>query len=163
MCCVQSLFFHRMCPSRLTACRVECRRPRNRSVQARREPPCHQPSSLPLCEWFLLSIACHCPCGRARQTPPANHDQRVLWTAGGHTWQRHASMSICQCSAAFQLVLRLDLARPIASMIRRRFQAQGGSENGLQSAQHPISESHTSRSVSYLQRFPRTVTEHPLS
>ncbi len=51
-----------------------------------------------------------------------------------------ACRSSCLCSTTFRLVSRLDLAHPAASQIRHCIQAQGGSVNGLQSAQHITSE-----------------------
>ncbi len=55
-------------------------------------------------------------------------------------WRQRVAQAACQsaclCSPAFRLVPRLDLAHPAAPRIRRDFQAQGGSVNGLQAAQH---------------------------
>ncbi len=132
-------------------------------------------------------FACHCPCATSPCSPatfpaslfiilPANrvslpclppssetvcHSVTTLSSgqeAATHR-QRPACDDSCLCSTAFRLVPRLDLARPAASLGRHGVQAQGGSGNGLQSAQHPISESHTARNTPCLQSLPRAVVE----
>jgi len=103
-----------------------------------------------------------CVAALVRHRLPVHHHS-ALWTACGHTQQRHACHRFSSCSAAFRLVPRLDLAHPTALMMRYHLQAQGGSVNGLQSAQHTNTESTTSRSTSWFQPLPRTVTEDPSS
>ncbi len=104
--------------------------------------------------------ACHC---RGCRPPSGTASQSTTILPSGQQAaihrQRPACDDSCLCSTAFRLVPWLDLARPAASLSRHGVQAQGGSGNGLQSAQHPISEFHTFRSAPCLQSFPRAVTE----